>query len=504
MKRLIFLSALFCGTIAHSALLNVQQLNQKIEKSGGEWVASNNHLTALSKGEIQRYMGLQLQGASEVQFIAPVDLSLKSALPSSVDWRNKDGKNWVSPIMDQANCGSCVAFATVGVLETQYKISSLFPNFNIKLSPQHLFSCGGGSCESGWRPEKAARFIQRYGIPDEACMPYQSGSTGEDISCRQTCSDSQQRSIGISEYSTPTRGYEDVDAVKRALQQGPVVTNMKVFPDFAAYAGGVYHHTTGDVLGGHAVSIVGYDDDKQAFIIRNSWGTAWGEKGFAYVGYGDDSGVGEETWQYTISPMSGGVSLVSPDNYAYFTKTASINAFSSYAATDSLTVVVYGLENKVVQNLNCASARCSQELDVSSLPDGRYEAQVFAMNSKGEKIGNSERHIFYVANSSPKLEISFKGMKSDIFSRPLRDMVQVDIDAYSSSVPMSSLEFHRRGPDGKEQVKSAPIVPAKMAMGWRTNLIPNGQYEIWFVGHLKTNGLDVSVESTHKTVTVRN
>lgn len=510
MRTLILLPALLVasimlGSAGHAELLNVQQLNQRIQKTGGAWFAKPNHLTDLSVGEARRYMGLDLQGAIETQFALPPVLSTKgSNLPSKLDWRNKDGQNWVSPIMDQANCGSCVAFATIGVLETQYKISSLFPNFNIKLSPQHLFSCGGGSCETGWRPEKAARFIQRYGVPDEACMPYQSGSTGQDVTCRATCQDASKRGITISGYTSPTRGYQNVEAVKRALQQGPVVTNMKVFPDFVAYAGGVYRHTTGGVLGGHAISIVGYDDEKEAFIIRNSWGESWGEKGFGYVSYDDDSGVGEETWSYAIPTIAGGVSVLSPDNYSYFTKMAPIKAFSSYASTDSLSIGIFNSEDKVVANVPCATANCAQDLDVSALPDGRYEVQVFAMNNRGEKIGTSERHFFFVANQPPQMNISFRGIKSANLNSPLKGRVEIEISANSNTVPMSSVDFHRRGTDGKEEIKSAAVVPEKLVMGWRTNLIPNGNYEIWYVGHLKTNGMDVVVESPRQTVTVRN
>lgn len=504
MRTLILLAALLSGSIGHAELLNVQQLNQKIQQTGGAWHAKPNHLTKLSVGEARRYMGLNLEGAVEAQFVTSEVMSMGSNLPSKLDWRNKDGQNWVSPIKDQENCGSCVAFATVGVLETQYKISSLFPNFNIKLSPQHLFSCGGGSCENGWRSEKAARFVQRYGIPDEACMPYQSGSLGRDVTCNATCKDANQRLVTISDYTSPTRGFQNVQAVKRALQQGPVVTNMKVFPDFVAYAGGVYKHTTGGVLGGHAISIVGYDDEKQAYIIRNSWGESWGEKGFGYVAYGDDSGVGDETWLYSMSPLAGGVSVLSPDDYSYFTKTASFKAFSSYASTDSLSLAIYNNENKAVASILCGSSNCDQDVDVSALPDGRYEVQVFAMNERGEKIGSSVRHFFYVVNQAPQMNISFRGAKSANLNSPLRGRIEIEIDTESGVVPMTSVDFHRRGPDGKEEVKSALVVPSKLVMAWRTNLVPNGDYEIWYVGHLKTNGIDAVIESAHQSVKVRN
>ncbi|MGZ3774089.1 MAG: C1 family peptidase [Pseudobdellovibrionaceae bacterium] len=505
MKTLILLAALMLGQFAQAELVNVKLLNQKNQKTGKSWFAKPNHLTDLSLAEARRYMGLRLQGAIETQFVVPAEMStMSSNLPSKLDWRNKDGQNWVSPIKDQANCGSCVAFASVGVLETQYRISSLFPNFNIKLSPQHLFSCGGGSCATGWMPENAARFIQRYGVPDEACMPYQSGSTGQDVACNTSCSDSKQRVLTISGFTTPTRGYQNIDAVKAALQNGPVVTSMKVYSDFVAYAGGIYQHTMGEILGGHAISIIGYDDEKQAFIIRNSWGESWGENGFAYVAYDDDSGVGDDTWLYSLPKLTGGVSVLSPDDHSYFTKVVPVKASSSYAATDTLSVSIFNSENKAVVSISCASATCAQELDISSLSDGKYEIQIYAMNNRGEQLGSSERHFFYVANQKPQMSMSFQGAGSVNLKTPLKGRVQFEINANSDTVPMSSVDFHRRGPNGKEEVRSAFVVPSKLVMGWRTNLVENGQYEVWFVGHLKSNGMDISVESEHQTVTVRN
>lgn len=502
MKSLIFIALLSFVQVGQAALINVQQLNQKLQKEGSQWHAENNHLTQLTKSEVQHRMGLLDEEAADIQFIMP-ESKIRASLPAVLDWRNKDGQNWVSPILDQANCGSCVAFASIGVLETQYKISSLLPNFNVKFSPQHLFSCGGGRCSWGWTPESAARFLQQSGAPDEACMPYSSGATGQDVACRASCPDAAQRSVKITGYETPTRGSRNIDAVKMALQKGPLVTTLIVYADFMAYAGGVYKHSSGEFLGGHAVSIVGYDDTKQAFIIRNSWGEEWGENGFGYVSYEDQAGIGDRTWFYNLPPLTGGVSVESPNDYYYFTNTLPVKAMSSFTSTDSLTVAIYNSQNQAVATLNC-SADCAQDLDIRSLADGRYEVQVFAMNNRGEKMGSSERHFFYVVNQQPTVNITYTGANGTNLSKPLKGRIEVEISTSSSSVPLSSIEFHHVGPDGKDQVRSAAIVPPKMTMGWRTNLVPNGSYEIWFTGHVKSNGVDYVVESSHQTVNLKN
>lgn len=501
MRSYLIIGTLLFSFAVQAEVINVESLNNKLIQTNAGWVAKKNHLTEMSQQEVHHMMGLRVNKRQDVDFVTP-RMKTFSNLPSQLDWRNKDGKNWVSPILDQANCGSCVAFASIGVLETQYKISSTIPNFNIKLSPQHLFACGGGACNWGWMPESAARYLQKKGVPDEACLPYTSGATGSDVSCQSSCADSAQRSVRISSYTTPTRGSTDIEAVKQALQSGPVVTTLGVYSDFMAYAGGVYKHVTGKYEGGHAISIIGYDDTKQAFIIRNSWGEEWGEKGFGYVSYDDTSGVGDDTWLYSLPAMGGGVSVESPTDYTYVTGKLPFSTFSSFSSTDSLSAAIYNSQNKAVLNVTCAGASCAQDVDVSSLPDGRYEIQSFAMNNRGENVGTSERHFFYIVNKAPQMSITFKGANGTDLTKSLRERIEMDITTTTSSVPFSSIEYRFSGPKSGE--RSANVVPSKMVMGWRTNLVPNGTYELWFVGHLKSNGMDLSVESAHQTVQVKN
>lgn len=488
---------------AQAEIINVQKLNENLKAQNSTWFAKANHLTGLEKSEVQRRMGLRLDTGREVEFVNPAAKTF-SNLPSKLDWRNKGGRNWVSPILDQGNCGSCVAFAAVGVLETQYKISSLLPNFNIKLSPQHLFSCGGGYCDYGWYPDAAASFIQKQGVPDEACAPYISGATGEDIACRASCVDSSQRAVKISGYTAPTRGTDDVELVKAALQRGPVVTTLSVYADFMAYGGGVYKHTKGEYLGGHAISIIGYDDEKRAYIIRNSWGKEWGEDGFGYVSYDDSSGVGGRTWLYEVPALVGGVSVESPSDYSYFTKNIPVTAESSFANTANLMVSIYGESEHLAASLMCEKARCAGEnMDISALKDGRYEVVVSALNARGEVIGTSTKHFFYVANTAPKMAISFSGKDTDL-NQSLKGRVEFNISTSSSSVPLSTLIFYRKGPSGKIEKRSTQVVPSELLMGWRTNIGENGTYEIWFEGHVQSNGFDAVTESPRMTVKVMN
>jgi C1A family cysteine protease len=201
-------------------------------------------------------------------------------LPTHFDWRNNLGYNWMTPVQSQGSCGSCVAFGAVAALEGQLKIQGNNPSWNIDLSEAHLFSCGGGSCTSGWYVSSALNYLEEYGTPDEACAPYRSTS----VSCANSCSDWQSRAYKIRSWNWIA---PDPSAIEAALLNGPLVARFDVYSDFLTYTSGVYHHTSGDLKGGHAVALVGYDSVERYWIAKNSWGAPWGESGYFRIGFGE-------------------------------------------------------------------------------------------------------------------------------------------------------------------------------------------------------------------------
>jgi len=487
---------------AQASYVNVDQLNHELEQSGATWRARETRVNHLSESEIKGMLGLRQAPAAEVEFAWPGVRA--SRVPSSLDWRNKDHQNWISPILDQGNCGSCVAFATIATLETQMNISSLLPTLNVKLSPQNLFNCGGGACDMGWEPASAADYLLQSGVVDESCRPYISGATGQDLSCSDRCSDAKSRTYHIRNYSTPTQGSLDLAALRAALQKGPLVTTLTVYADFVTYSSGVYKHQSGDALGGHAVSIVGYDDATQSFVIRNSWGEDWGEKGFAKVAYTDVSGIGNETWQYQVPAAAGAVAVLSPRDQSYVAGAAAIRGLSSYSQTHTLTFTVYDSAGHSKWSQSCTQANCELSLPSDQLPDGRYEIQAVALDAHGAVVDHSDRQYFYVANQTPKLSLSFAPNGFDI-TQPLTDRVVFSLKPKSSTVPMTGVTFHTRNKKtGKETTRDAHVVVDGLTMGWRTNLVPNGSYEIWFEGHFVTPAQSLNVSTSRVTVTTSN
>ena len=87
----------------------------------------------------------------------------------------------------------------------------------------------------------------------------------------------------------------EVPGRRRRSTGGALVAGFTAYQDFFAYKSGVYTQHSGNRVGGHAVCIVGYDDDKQAWLAKNSWGNDWGEQGFFWIGYGQ-CGIDRSMW----------------------------------------------------------------------------------------------------------------------------------------------------------------------------------------------------------------
>jgi len=213
-------------------------------------------------------------------------------LLAALDWRNKDGYDWTTPIKDQGGCGSCYAFGAYGAMEACLDIRDNTPNRNIDLSEQLMVSCGpiwypgeimgcGGAYASG-----TFSFVEDFGAIPESCFPYTSGG-GNVPPCSDRCPDWQALTIHVVGCSRISEG--DITSIKNALiNYGPVSASFAVYQDFYDdYNGGVYEHTYGELLGYHRVAIVGYNDNPGYWICKNSWGPGWGEDGWFMIAYGE-------------------------------------------------------------------------------------------------------------------------------------------------------------------------------------------------------------------------
>jgi len=235
-------------------------------------------------------------------------------LLAAVDWRNNGG-NFVSPVKDQADCGSCWAFAAVGALESLIAIADNTPGSFLDLSEQILVSCCSGNlgCDGGYM-SLTASFMKDYGAYLETCFPY----TAADTSCSNACSGWQSLAYQIGNYWLIT---QSADALKAAVgTYGPVQVTMDVYGDFYNYGSGVYEYAAGSYQGGHAILCVGYADTPGQygggyFICKNSWGGEWGESGFFRIGYSqiaNSISFGSDSYVYVYGGEPGPTPVPTP------------------------------------------------------------------------------------------------------------------------------------------------------------------------------------------------
>lgn len=197
------------------------------------------------------------------------------------DWRDRHGKNWMTPVKDQGTCGVCWAFTAIGVLESYV---NLYYNdtINLDLSEQELVSCiPYKSCQSGgYAGNDGFAYISQNGVVNEGCFPYST----LDPNCNQKCQNPAER-IYIDGYSSI---YDQEDSIKKRLFKSPVVIGL-VWPEHEMVLAGYKTVEENDSLYFPDVSmnqqyqvpnsLVG----RTAWLVKNSWGSRWGDKGYGYI-----------------------------------------------------------------------------------------------------------------------------------------------------------------------------------------------------------------------------
>ncbi len=300
----------------------VDRINREIQQQGLKWKAGITSMTLLSPQERRLRLGAVVPLYDDPEKF--VKLEERMEIQAVLDWRIKDGGNYMTSVKNQGSCGSCWAFAVVGTMEATYnvengisetmpaplgkKVSQIekyidnsrrrlgfstrtlnrpneisilalqLPNF----SEQDLVSCSGAGTCAGGSPDSAANYAKNNGIVSEDCFPY----TAHDDPC-VLCSDWVDKLSRINGFGWVTQSWLDNAAVKAALQVGPLSCYMDVYDDFYSYLGGIYEPIGGANLeGGHVVVLVGYSEEENYWICKNSWGTWWGEQGYFKIRMG--------------------------------------------------------------------------------------------------------------------------------------------------------------------------------------------------------------------------
>lgn len=189
-----------------------------------------------------------------------------------------------TPVKNQASCGSCWAFSTIAGLEAAIKFRT---GVTYDLSEQHLVSCNpwDWGCGGGFFAFDMILPSKGYypGAMPEACFPY----TALDSACAY-CASPTWYPVASWAYCGTSNTVASVDAIKNAIYTyGSVSAAVYVDRYFQAYTGGTFTTCRKKVSScNHAIILCGWDDAKGAWLLKNSWGTGWGENGFMWMKYG--------------------------------------------------------------------------------------------------------------------------------------------------------------------------------------------------------------------------
>lgn len=244
------------------------------------------------KGSFRKSTMLQ---SSKVTGPQPKDLIDVKDLPARFWWGDVNGTNYLSWTVNQhipSYCGSCWAQAAVGAMSDRINIKKQNIGRTF-LSVQVLINCGIGSCELGGDAADAYAYASNVGIPEYGCQNY-IAKTPESQSCSATqkCLNcpffGEGPCTAVTNYSNwKAKEYGKVsgatDMKKELYARGPLACGIGANDAFYyGYKGGVYS-TTEDVAIDHQVTVVGWGmntADGEFWIVRNSWGTYWGEYGY--------------------------------------------------------------------------------------------------------------------------------------------------------------------------------------------------------------------------------
>jgi len=286
---------------------------EQVNAAKPTWTAhANPHFNGWTLESAKRLLGAKISPKTK----AATPVARDSSLPENFDGRVEFPAGCIGYVRDQGRCGSCWIFGAVEAFSDRICVASNGSTL-VNISAYDELTCnGGGGCEGG-EAEEAYAYAQREGVVDESCAPYLCPSNQDNGHCVLTCSIDQEPCLNF--VNTPSchkecqnnatwkdskhfvSKYFDVDSSKieaEIMANGPVAAAFSVYEDFLSYKSGVYQHTTGQLLGGHVIKIIGFgttSDGVKYWQCQNSWTESWGNLGFFNILRGsDECGIEED------------------------------------------------------------------------------------------------------------------------------------------------------------------------------------------------------------------
>lgn len=207
---------------------------------------------------------------------APYEIPpMLEAYPIRFNWNKEGGE---TPVRNQGGCGSCWAFGSTQMLVSAIMI---FDGVYKALSEQQLVSCDKNSygCSGGFFSNQ---YLKNPGLALDADFPY----TASNQKCKQDLK-IEAKAYRAGNIGENGRAPKVIEIKAALLQYGVVAVTVAASRTWDSYHGGI-KVSCGAKNINHIVNIVGYDDTKKIWIMKNSWGEKWGAKGYAEMPYGCD------------------------------------------------------------------------------------------------------------------------------------------------------------------------------------------------------------------------
>jgi len=259
---------------------------QEHNSSNSTHSAAHNKFSDWTREEYTNMLGLKNMDAPKIN--GKTVSATNASVPSSVNWVEA-GK--VNAVKDQGQCGSCWSFSTTASMESAHAIKT---GELLSLSEQELVDCswpqGNMGCNGGWY-YYGWNYLESHVSELEASYPY----TAKDGRCHYDESAGSVETLGSGDdqgdYVSVTGS---PDAIREALVQQPcsvaIQADQRVFQ---TYSSGVLTSTSCGTDIDHAVTAVGYgtENGSDYVLVRNSWGSSWGESGYIKIGLVDGAGI---------------------------------------------------------------------------------------------------------------------------------------------------------------------------------------------------------------------
>jgi C1A family cysteine protease len=257
---------------------NVAKLNIHNQENGNTFVLAPNKFADYTPTEYRRLLGYKKVATNDIPEVVTYN---ETGLPASVDWRTKGA---VNAVKDQGQCGSCWAFSTVGALEGRNQIAT---GTLLSLSEQQLVDCaknGNQGCNGG-DMGLAFDYLKSNKLETESAYPYKA----VDGSCKYSSAKGKVGDKGHVNVKQNTKAQ-----LMAAIAEGPVSVAIEADTTvFQYYSGGVLNSKSCGTSLDHGVVAVGYGNQggQDYYIVRNSWGAGWGEKGYVRIAAVDGAGI---------------------------------------------------------------------------------------------------------------------------------------------------------------------------------------------------------------------